>query len=139
MTYRIAATVKTLKAGENLKREFGIDPGYLHSAVKALTGDRSYPWPRVRFEYNGPRKPLRVAAGNVAGLIMPVLCGADRTTPVTAKKDVPLRIEITDTELVLRMDPFVKPEPPEPTPDAGDAKVAKDLADVPGVVKRGNA
>jgi hypothetical protein len=133
VTHRVPASVKTLKAGEGLGRTFGIDPHYLHAAVRHLHGAT------VRLDYNGPLKPVKIASRDTdtLGLIMPVRLGG---VPI-AKNKVPVQVQITDTELVLSVDAYTPPPTPQETAAARKAQAkaeqaAKDLADVPGVAKR---
>ena len=125
MTYAVPAAVKTLKAGESLGRRFGIDPTYLHAAVKHLAADT------IRGEYNGPLKPVKLIGGDTVEVIMPVRLDAG---PPTAKNKVPLQVQITDTDVVLSMDAYTPLTPPEPQSDP--EQVAKDLADLTGNAKR---
>ncbi len=120
MEWRVPATVKVLKDGEGVEREFGIDPGYLKAAV-AHAGEQ------LRIDYIGPLRPVRINSGDVMTLVMPRRLSASET--YTSKKDVPLRLVIGEEDLTLHM------KLPDPERDAAD-KAAKDLADVAGVAKR---
>jgi hypothetical protein len=127
-TYHQPATVKVLKAGRTVGREVGVDAYFLHSIVSHLRGER------FKIEYIAPQRPVKVASGDAAGVLMPIRLDGTRTAKKPAKSDVPLRIEILDDELVLRLDGWVDPTKQPTETDA--EKAAGDLADVTGVAKR---